>query len=169
MQLLQPKPPKNFFYKLADSVRVMKQQNSRNLNFVVLRWWVNLSFIINFVKIHCSNIRFSLAGLQKIFLGGLAWRSRIVRWSKGAQSVQVVKIVDRNFRLFTGPSPLSFPPVSLSVCFSRLHLTAIQSKCAILTMTRKKWTKQTVHFTLSDKKYFPPFEHRMTLLSDKLV
>ena len=29
--------PKNFSYKLANSVRVMKQQNSRNLNFVVLR------------------------------------------------------------------------------------------------------------------------------------
>ena len=56
-----------FFCKLANTVRVMKQQNSRNLNFVV----GNLSYIINFVKIHCSDVRFSLASLQEIFLCGL--------------------------------------------------------------------------------------------------
>ena len=64
--------PPIFFYNLANGVRVMKQQNGLNLNFVVLR------YIINFVKIHCSDVRFSLASLQEIFLGGLGWSSRTV-------------------------------------------------------------------------------------------
>ena len=71
VQLLRPRPPKNFFYKLANSVRVMKQQNSHNLNFCCALIEGYLSDIINFLKTHCSDVRFSLASLQEIFLGGL--------------------------------------------------------------------------------------------------